>query len=285
MTATRDTTVNEKARLFRSYHEGLLVLPNAWDACSAAMIERAGAAAIGTSSAAVSWALGRPDGEHVGRDAMAAAVQRIAGAVGVPVSADVEGGYGPGAGDVAATVEAVVDAGAAGINLEDSPGPAGSPLHPPGAQAERIAAARAAAAGAGVPDLVVNARTDVFFHQVGDPAGRLDEVIARAGRYAEAGADCLFVPGLLDLGLLRTLTAAVPIPVNAGSFFAGGPTVAMLAEAGVRRVSVGTALAGAAYTAVLRAAEAFLRDGDLDATAGSVSPLELDGAMRRTAAG
>ncbi|MDL4818012.1 isocitrate lyase/PEP mutase family protein [Actinomadura opuntiae] len=275
---------NEKARLFRSYHDGLLVLPNAWDACSAVVIERAGASAIATSSAAVSWALGSPDGQRLGRDAMAAAVGRIAGAVDVPVTADIEGGYGPDPKDVAATVEAVVEAGAAGINLEDSPGPAGDPLVAPDAQAERITAACEAATRAGAPDLVVNARTDVFFHQVGDPSGRLDEVIARARTYAEAGAACLFVPGLLDLGLLKTLAAAVPMPVNAGLFFAGGPTVAQLAQAGVRRVSVGTALAGAAYTAVQRATEAFLADGDLDATAGSLSPLDLDAAMSRAAA-
>ncbi|MFB4304108.1 isocitrate lyase/phosphoenolpyruvate mutase family protein [Actinomadura sp. NTSP31] len=277
------TANNDKARLFRSYHDGVLLLPNAWDACSAVVIERAGASAIATSSAAVSWALGRPDGQRLGRDAMAAAVGRIADAVDVPVTADIEGGYGPDPEDVAATVEAVVAAGAAGINLEDSPGPAGDPLVAPSAQAERIAAACAAAARAGAPDLVVNARTDVFFHQVGDPAGRLDEVIARAEVYAAAGAACLFVPGLLDLGLLEKLTAAVPVPVNAGLFFAGGPTVARLAKAGVRRISVGTALAGVAYTAVQRAAEAFLADGALDATAGSLSPLDLDAAMNRAA--
>ncbi|MGW0202558.1 isocitrate lyase/phosphoenolpyruvate mutase family protein, partial [Nonomuraea sp. NPDC003201] len=134
------TTVTQAAR-FRDLHEGtVLVLPNAWDAASAALIEAAGARAIATTSAGVSWANGAPDAEGLGRERMVAAVSAIVAAVTGPVTADIEGGYG----DVAGTVRAVIEAGAVGVNLEDSPGLDGAPLLSPGDQARRIAAARAA---------------------------------------------------------------------------------------------------------------------------------------------
>ena len=141
---------------------------------------------------------------------------------------------------------AIVGAGAVGINLEDSGAPGGG-LFDSTAQAARIRAARAAATDAGLPELVINARTDVFLFEIGEPEGRLDDVLARAAAYAEAGADSLFVPGLLDLGTLAILTSTVSLPVNvmAGP---GAPDVATLRAAGVRRVSLGQAITQAAYT-------------------------------------
>ncbi|GAB2605341.1 isocitrate lyase/phosphoenolpyruvate mutase family protein [Streptomyces capparidis] len=268
-----------KARLLRSLHLGPapLVLPNAWDAASAVLIEAAGAPVVATTSGGVAWSLGRRDGQRLTREETAAVTARIAAAVDVPVTADIEGGYGPEPGDVADTVKAVAAAGAAGVNLEDSR-PDGT-LFTPDEQAARIAAARAAAGSAGVPELVVNARTDVYLFGIGESEGRFDDVLTRARRYAEAGADCLFVPGLLDLAALRALADTAPVPVNAMAV-PGGPTVAELAAAGVRRISLGTAVAQAAYTAARRAAAEVLTSGTYRAYADAEGFGELNGLFR-----
>lgn len=232
--STTAPELRERARKLRQLSEdGVLVLPNAWDAGSAAVIASAGAPAVATTSGGVSWSLGSGDGQRLGRAEMAEAARRIVAAVDVPVTVDAEGGYGPLPADVAATVEAVIGAGAVGVNLEDSTA-VGGPLFPVAEQAARLRAARTAAAAAGLPELVVNARTDVFLFGLGG----LDDVLERAEAYAKAGADGLFVPGLLDLDALAELCERVALPVNAMAV-AGGPTVAELAAAGVRRVSVG----------------------------------------------
>jgi 2-methylisocitrate lyase-like PEP mutase family enzyme len=267
-----------KALKLRSLHtDGILVLPNAWDAGSAAMVAAGGAHAVATTSAGVSWALGRPDGENLTREEMAAVVARITAAVGLPVSADVEGGYGPGPDDVAATVRAVIAAGAVGVNLEDSLAP-GGPLHDRDVQAARIRAARAAAADAGLPELVINARTDVYLFGIGPADGRLGDVLDRAVAYADAGADCLFVPGLLDLAVLATLTSKTSLPVNvmAGP---GAPTVSELEAAGVRRVSLGQAVAQAAYTLARVAAAEVLTKGTYDTLVGADPFGDVNGAF------
>ena len=179
---------------FRRLHaEGVLVLPNAWDAASARLVERAGAAAVATTSGAVAWSLGVPVGDRLPLELLAGAGERIAAAVAVPVTADVESG-GP---DVAATVRAVLAAGAVGINLEDGGGPVEQ-------HRDRVAAARAAGGGR---DLFVNARADLYLFGIGEPDDRLAETVARAGVYAEAGADGIFVPGVPDPAVLRTLVA------------------------------------------------------------------------------
>jgi 2-methylisocitrate lyase-like PEP mutase family enzyme len=254
------STQQVAAGKLRALHAaGVLVLPNAWDAASAAVIARAGAQAIATTSGGVSWSLGRSDGQRLTRAEMAGRVREIAGAVAIPVTADIEGGYGPDPGDVALTVEAVIAAGAAGVNIEDSRAP-GGPLFGPAGQAARIRAGRTAAVSAGLPELFINARTDVFLYGIGKPEGRLDDVLARSAAYAGAGADSLFVPGLTDLGLIAELTRAATIPVNvmAGP---GAPLVSELAAAGIRRVSVGTAIAQAAYSLAQRAAAELLTTG------------------------
>jgi 2-methylisocitrate lyase-like PEP mutase family enzyme len=268
-----------KAAVLRSLHsEGIFVLPNAWDAGSAAMIAAAGAPVIATTSAGVSWSLGRPDGQNLSRPEAAGAVARIADAVDVPVTADIEGGYGGDPGAVAATVAAMIGAGAVGINLEDSGSPGGG-LFDVATQAARIRAARAAATEAGLPELVINARTDVFLFEIGEPGGRFDDVLARAAAYAEAGADSLFVPGLLDLGILAALTSKVSLPVNvmAGP---GAPDVATLGAAGVRRVSLGQAITQAAYTLARKAAAEVLTVGTYDSIAGADSFSDINGAFR-----
>jgi 2-methylisocitrate lyase-like PEP mutase family enzyme len=271
----------EKARAFRALHNSgpMLVLPNAWDAGSAAVIARAGAAAIATTSGGVSWSLGRPDGQHLTRDEMAGTVARIVAAVDVPVTADVEGGYGPSPEDVAATIEAAVAAGAVGVNLEDSTA-SGGPLFSVADQAGRIRAARAAAEQAGLPGLVINARTDVHLFGIGDPEGRIDDVVARASAYAEAGADCLFVPGLTDLDVLASLVKATTLPVNV-MVGPGAPGVADLERIGVRRVSVGSGITQAAYTTALNAAAELITKGTCDVLAGALDFHTVDALLHR----
>jgi 2-methylisocitrate lyase-like PEP mutase family enzyme len=277
-----DNLLTAKAHRLRSLHEdGTLVLPNAWDAASAALIEEAGAAAIATTSGGVAWALGRHDGEGLTRAEMVEAVRRIAATVEVPVTADIEGGYGPEPGDVAATVSAVIEAGAVGANIEDSRSADGS-LYTAAEQGRRLAAAREAAAASGLEGFVVNARTDVYLHQVGEPAGRLDDVLARAEAYADAGADVLFVPGLLDLDALAAIVAGTALPVNA---MAGprAPTVAELSGVGVRRVSLGSSVAQAAYAVARRAARELLQAGTYAELQEAIGFPELNGLLSRPA--
>jgi 2-methylisocitrate lyase-like PEP mutase family enzyme len=269
-----------KAGILRALHEsGTLVLPNAWDAGSAVLIARAGARAIATTSAGISWAAGRPDGQSLTRAEMTGRVQPIAAAVDVPVTADVEGGYGPAPDDVFATVTDVAGVGAVGVNIEDSRAP-GGPLFEPGAQAERIAAGRSAAVRIGIDELVINARTDVFLFAIGSQEGRLDDVLARAAVYAEAGADSLFVPGLTDLDVISTLVRRSPLPVNvmAGP---GAPPVSALRSAGVRRVSVGTAISQAAYSLAQRAAAELLTAGTYTELEGALDFGSINGAFAR----
>lgn len=272
-------SLEQKAARLRALHDegSVLVLPNAWDAASAAVIEEAGAQAIATSSAGVAWTLGYPDGERLTRDVMLAAVARIAAAVEVPVTADVEAGYGPDPVDVATTVAATLDAGAVGINLEDSSAP--GQLYLADAQADRIRGAREAAVGAGVRSFVINARTDVYLREIGEPDTRLGEVLARTEAYAAAGADCLFVPGLLELETLESLVASAPLPISAMAR-PGGPSIAALAAAGVRRISVGPAISEAAYGLARRAARELLEAGTYESLDGAIAFPELQSLLR-----
>jgi len=254
------TTQKAAAEKLRALHgAGVLVLPNAWDAGSAAVIALAGAQAIATTSGGIAWSLGRCDGQRLTRAEMIERVRQIVDAVTIPVTADVEGGYGIAPKDVALTVEAVIAAGAVGVNIEDSRAP-GGPLFDPAEQAARIEAARAASVSAGLPELFINARTDVFLYGIGVPEAQLDDVLARSFAYAKTGADGLFVPGLTGLQAIAELAEASPLPINvmAGP---GAPTVTELAAAGVRRVSIGTALAQAAYTLTKRTATELFTTG------------------------
>ncbi len=268
-------TVHHKAKLLRALQaDGTLVLPNAWDAASAAVIADAGAAAIATTSAGVAWSLGYRDGEQLPRAELVAAITRMAAVIDVPLTADVETGYGATAEEVADTVTAVLGAGAVGLNIEDAPvGESG--LYAPEVAAARIRAARTAAVGCGVPDFVINARTDVYMRRIGDPETRRDEVLRRAAAYAEAGGDCLFVPALADLAVLESLVTLSPLPISA-STGPGRPTVAQLRAAGVRRVSVGPALSQAVYTMARQLAAALLTEGQLTAESPWLSYAQLN---------
>ncbi|NJK44338.1 MAG: isocitrate lyase/phosphoenolpyruvate mutase family protein [Pleurocapsa sp. SU_196_0] len=233
----------EQATAFRAMHitGAPLILPNAWDAASARVIELEGAPAIATTSAGVAWTQGYGDGQRLSRADMIAAIRTIARTVRVPVTADIESGYGTGSvDDVTETVRAVIEAGAVGINLEDSPGRDGTPLLPAGVHVERIRAARAAAREAGL-ELFINARTDVYLLQVGDFETRLEETLRRASQYLEAGADGIFVPGVQDAQLIASLAERIPAPLNVmvGS---ASPNIAQLRQLGVARVSFGPAM-------------------------------------------
>jgi 2-methylisocitrate lyase-like PEP mutase family enzyme len=223
-------------------------------------IEAAGATAIATTSAGVAWSLGLRDAGGLDPQIAVAVVGRIAAAVSVPVSADIEAGYGDSPDAVAATVAAVVRAGAVGVNLEDRRD--GASLYHVPEQAERLAAARAAA---GAVPVWINARTDVFLRPDRPPAGEaMAAALERAAAYQAAGADSLFVPGLTDLALIAEL-AAGPLPV-AVMAWAGAPTVAELTAAGVVRISLGSAIAQAAYGLAARAATELFTSGTYNST-------------------
>jgi 2-methylisocitrate lyase-like PEP mutase family enzyme len=290
---TRQSTTGEameihrqvrQAELLASLHRpgDPLLLANAWDVASAVTIVNAGAKAIATTSAGVAWSLGVPDGADLGADRAAAVIERIAAAVGVPVSADIEAGYGPEPDAVAATMTAVIQAGAVGVNLEDRSGRDGTLLFEPAEQAERLAAARAAADRLAVP-VWINARTDVFLAGVGPAQERLQATLERAAAYAAAGADSLFVPGLIDLDAIAEL-AAGPLPV-AVMVWAGAPTVSELASAGAVRISLGAAIAQAAYAVAARATTELLASGTYDSTADGIPYNQTNDALasrRRT---
>jgi len=266
----------EQGALFRRLHQGpaILVLPNVWDVASARIVEQAGFAAVATSSAGVAFALGYPDGERISRDEMTAVVARIVAHVGVPVTADMEAGYGRGAEDAAATVRAVIAAGAVGMNFEDSPGEGGEPLLPEALQVERVRAAREAADATGVP-FVLNARTDVFLEQVGEPAGRLAHAVRRLNAYRSAGADCLFAPGVSDAATIATLVKEVRGPLNVLAV-AASPPIRELERLGVARVSLGSGPMRAGLAVLRRIAEELRSAGTYGALAGAIPHADLN---------
>jgi 2-methylisocitrate lyase-like PEP mutase family enzyme len=245
-------SLREKAELLRSLHEAprILVLPNAWDVASARIFEEAGARAVGTTSAGVANVFGYPDGEAIPADEMLWMVERIARAVSVPVTADLESGYG----DPGATAEAAIAAGAVGLNLEDGTSD-GEPIRPVDEAAAAVAAVREAGDRAGVP-LVINARTDVFLR--GD--GSVDEAAGRGNAYLQAGADCVFAIGVADRETIASLVGAIDGPVSVLAR-AGGPSVTELEALGVRRVSIGPWAMRAASSLTRRIGEQLLREG------------------------
>ncbi|MFJ2723944.1 isocitrate lyase/phosphoenolpyruvate mutase family protein [Streptomyces collinus] len=271
--------LHDLALSFRALHVPgrPLVLPNAWDPVSAAVLVEAGAPAVATTSAGLAWALGAADGDRLDRDRALAAVARIAEAVrGVAVSADIEGGYAEDAAGVADTVRAAVVAGVVGVNIEDGRhGGGGEPLRPVAEQAERIAAARAAADSARVP-LFVNARIDTFLRD----AGGVEPTLERAAAYLAAGADGIFVPGAVDPGTVKALVAGIDAPVNV-LVGPGAPAVAEFAALGVARISAGSSIAEAAHALVRRAARELLREGTYGALAGGFAYGELNALLTR----
>jgi len=254
----------ERAARFLELHRGprILLLPNAWDAASARLFEEEGFPAIGTTSAGVAYSLGFPDGQQAPFPEMVAAIERIARAVQVSVTADIESGFGESAEEVGENVRAVLEAGAVGVNLEDGREGEDS-LIPISLHSEKIRSAREAALAAGFA-LVVNARTDVFLDAIGDPTTRFDEAVARANAYRHAGADCLFVPGVTEAATIERLVRAIDGPLNVLAA-AATPPISELERLGVARVSLGSGPMRATL-ALLRRIARELMDGGTYAT-------------------
>ena len=252
--------LKQAAEQLRSLHTGSepLVLANAWDAASARAVAEAGFPAVATTSVGVALALGWGDGEHTPPDEMFAAIRRIAQSVDVPVTADIEAGYGLQPEEI---VQRLLAAGAVGCNLEDTDHQAGRTVRDAHAQAERLAAVKRAASAAGL-EIVLNARTDVFLHPADDQSP-LEDAIRRGRLYLEAGADCIFPIGVGDEAAIAALVDAIPSPINVIAGFRGAPGQARLRELGVRRISYAGRLHRAMLTdhqrrvAAIRAGEDF----------------------------
>lgn len=273
-----------KAEELRKLHGGpkVLVLPNAWDVASARVLEELGFPAIATTSAGVAFALGYPDGQHVSRDEMLEVVARVTRAVRVPVTADMEAGYGTTAKDMAETAKAIVAAGAVGLNLEDVTGNTESSQVDTALQAEKIRAIRETSAALGV-SLVINARTDVYLMPIGPESTRFERTVERLRAYRAAGADCLFAPGLTDRGLIEKLVEAVATPVNI-LVTAGCPSIPELEKLGVRRASIGSGVMRSTLGLVRRIAKELQEKGTYSTVfEGAIPFAELNSLMAQSA--
>jgi 2-methylisocitrate lyase-like PEP mutase family enzyme len=252
---------SQKAEKLRKLHHGsqILVLPNAWDVASARIFEELGFPVIATSSAAIAHSLGYPDGQHISREEMLGIVARIAKAVRVPVTADMEAGYGTTLEDMAETAKAVVAAGAVGMNLEDVTGSDESSLVDVVLQVEKIRTIRKVSVSLGVP-LVINARTDIYLMPIGSPETRFARTVERLRTYREAGADCLFAPGVKDAETIAKLVKALGAPLNV-LITAGSPTIKELEKIGVARASTGSGTMRAALGLARRIGKELLETG------------------------
>jgi 2-methylisocitrate lyase-like PEP mutase family enzyme len=256
---------------FKQLHAGpdVLILPNAWDAGSARVIELAGAKAIATSSAAVAWAHGYPDGEALSFDILLNVVREIARVVSVPITADIEAGY---AGDdtVVDNVEYLIDAGVSGINIEDGTGS-------PDELADKIHAIKDQHGD----EVWINARTDVYLHNLAQGEAAYDETVKRAKLYCDAGADSIFIPMCVDEATLVRFVKAIEAPINSLAW-AGLPPVARLQEIGIRRLSAGSGIAKTALGYIHDMAKTFLVDGRSEPMTGPLSiPGGLNANMKR----
>jgi 2-methylisocitrate lyase-like PEP mutase family enzyme len=264
---------------FRALHaSGCFVIPNPWDVGSARLLHQVGFVALATSSAGLAFTRGAPDTvTALPRDATLAHVAEVARATPLPVNADFQNGYAEEPDGVFTNVVACVRTGAAGLSIEDATGDARAPLYERKEAIRRLAAARAAVDASGIP-VVLTARCEAYLMAGADPAARAEAraiALDRLVAYAEAGADCLFAPGVCHLAEIEALVKAVhPKPLNV---LVGGPsadlTVPRLAALGVRRISVGSALARVAWGAFLAAAKSIHATGAFDAL-GMAAPIE-----------
>jgi len=271
-------TQKAKAEAFRAMHRGgrILLLPNAWDVASARVFAESGFGAIATTSAGIAFTVGYPDGQRISREEMLGVVRRIVTAVPVPVTADVEAGYGDRPEDAARTAREVAAAGAVGMNLEDA---TRDPLHPLfdlTLQIERVKAV-VEAAQQDAP-MVLNARTDVYLLQLETPEKRYDAALRRLAAYRDAGADCVFVPGLGDAETIGRLVKDLQCPVNI-LVGPGFPAVPELHKLGVARVSVGSSAMRATLGLVKRIAEELKNTGTYGALEGGIAFADVNRMM------
>ncbi|MCQ4234845.1 isocitrate lyase/phosphoenolpyruvate mutase family protein [Pseudomonas stutzeri] len=266
------SSVSQKRAAFRALHQsGCFVLPNPWDAGSASVLAGLGFKALATTSSGYAWSCARADGQ-MPRDEVLAHMRYMAQATDLPVNADFESGYADTPEGVAESVRLAIETGVAGISIEDSTGDAQAPLREISESVERIAAARATIDAHGGDTLLIG-RAENFFVGRAD----LDDTLARLQAYADAGADCLYAPGIRTREQIATVVAAVaPKPVNVLIGWDSELTVQDLADLGVRRISVGGALARAAWGGFLRAARTIAEQGRFDGFANAASGAELD---------
>ena len=269
-------SISDKRRAFQRLHEaGCFVIPNPWDVGSARFLQSLGFKALATTSAGFAWSQGRPDG-GISRDMALEHLHEIVAATDLPVNADFESGFAPDAAGVAESVRLAIETGVAGLSIEDSTGDAAKPLYELDAAVERLRAARKAIDKAGGDTLLVG-RAECFLHGRPD----LDETILRLKAYAQAGADCLYAPGIRTRDQIAALvTAVAPKPFN---LLVGSPselTMHEIAALGVRRVSVGGALARSAWAGFMRAARLIAEQGKFDGLANAASGQELNSFFR-----
>jgi len=275
MTTTRPTVADKRRTFARLHESGCFALPNPWDVGSARYLETLGFKALATTSSGFAWSKGFRD-NAISRDMALAHLHEMVVATDLPVNADFEGGFAADPAGVEESVGFAVATGVAGLSIEDSTGNADAPLHTIDTAVARIRAARRAIDRAGGDALLVG-RAECFL--VGRPD--LAETIARLKAYAQAGADCLYAPGLRARDDIAAVVAAVaPKPVNLLVGAASELTLSDIAALGVRRVSVGGALARAAWTGFMRAAQTLAKDGRFDGFAGIVGGGELNGLFR-----
>lgn len=275
MAETRPS-VADKRRVFQQLHQtGCFAIPNPWDVGSARFLQSLGFKALATTSSGFAWSQGRPDAAG-SRDAALAHLHDMVAATDLPVNADFENGYALDAAGVAESVRLAIETGVAGLSIEDSTGDASNPLFSLDTAVERIRAARKAIDKTGGDTLLVG-RAECFL--VGRPD--LDETIARLQAYAQAGADCLYAPGIRTRDQIAAVVAGVaPKPLNLLVGSASELTMADIASLGVRRVSVGGALARAAWGGFMRAARLIAEQGRFDGFADAASGAELDSFFR-----
>jgi 2-methylisocitrate lyase-like PEP mutase family enzyme len=265
------------AESFRRAHRGppLLLLPNAWDPMSARQFEAAGFGAVATTSGGLAWGLGYADGEQTPWIEVVAATERIVRAVRVPVTADIEAGYGSTPEQVGKNIADILGAGAVGFNLEDGTPKPDMPVRPIEDAAARIRAARRAADAVGVP-AVINARIDLYLKNVGDAASRFDETVKRAKAYLAAGADCIYPFGFIDMETVARLAKAIEAPINIVAR-AGTPPVAELERAGVRRVSIASGATLAVMSLIKKIGAELRATGRFDVLEHSMNRPEAQG--------
>jgi 2-methylisocitrate lyase-like PEP mutase family enzyme len=269
-------TIATRRRTFRQLHEtGLFLLPNPWDVGSALWLQRHGAVALATTSSGMAWSLGRPDG-GVSRDEVLAHLRAIVDATDVPINADFERGFGADPDAVYESVRLAARTGVAGLSIEDSTGDPAAPQMPVEVAVERIRAARAALY-AEEAEVTLVGRAESFL--VGNPD--IDDTIARLVAYADAGADCLYAPGIRRREDIAAVVAAVaPRPVNVLVGGGIGLSLRELEDLGVRRASIGGALARTAWTGFFRAAGALLERGSFDGFDGVMAYDAVDAAFK-----
>jgi len=264
----------QQAEAFRNKHHGppLLLLPNAWDAMSARIFVAAGFEAVATTSGGVAWALGCADGEQTPWAEVVAATARIVRAVQVPVTADIEAGYGDTPDAMMNSVAAIIRAGAVGVNLEDGTPRGAAPIRSIADAADRIRAAREAARAAAVP-IVINARTDLYLRNIGDEKSRFEEAVERGKAFLAAGADCFYPISLRDPATIGRMVKTLAAPINI-NVRAGLPSVAELEALGVARASTASAVSLMAMSLTRRIADELRTTGRFDTLAPTMTQVE-----------